>query len=103
MSTKTFLKKLSLTIGSMILMSATAQPANATDPAKTVQLELSTGGPVVIELLPEIAPKHVERIKTLASEGFYDNLTFHRVIRDFMAQTGDPTGTGRGGSNIYRK
>ncbi|MCB1681244.1 MAG: peptidylprolyl isomerase [Alphaproteobacteria bacterium] len=82
----------------MILMSATAQPANATDPAKTVQLELSTGGPVVIELLPEIAPKHVERIKTLASEGFYDNLTFHRVIRDFMAQTGDPTGTGRGGS-----
>ena len=56
-------------------------------------------GRVVIELLPDVAPKHVERIKTLTREGFYDGLTFHRVIDGFMAQTGDPTGTGSGGSD----
>ncbi len=57
-------------------------------------------GRVVIELLPQIAPKHVERIKTLARRGFYDGVVFHRVIDGFMAQTGDPTGTGTGGSNL---
>ncbi|HET6321067.1 MAG TPA: peptidylprolyl isomerase [Hyphomicrobium sp.] len=56
-------------------------------------------GKVLIKLRPDLAPKHVERVKTLAKEGFYDGLKFHRVIDGFMAQTGDPTGTGAGGSN----
>lgn len=55
-------------------------------------------GKVVIDLLHEAAPNHVERIKELANEGFYDGIVFHRVIEGFMAQTGDPTGTGAGGS-----
>ena len=58
-------------------------------------------GQVVIELLPHVAPKHVERIKVLAARGFYDNIKFHRVIQGFMAQTGDPTGTGTGGSDLF--
>ena len=53
---------------------------------------------MTIELLPDLAPKHVERIKTLARAGFYDNTPFHRVIEGFMAQGGDPTGTGTGGA-----
>jgi peptidylprolyl isomerase len=57
-------------------------------------------GRIVIELYPEVAPRHVERIKTLTRAGFYDGLTFHRVIDDFMAQTGDPLGTGEGASNL---
>jgi peptidylprolyl isomerase len=56
-------------------------------------------GRVVIELRPDLAPKHVARIKELVREGFYDGVVFHRVIPGFMAQTGDPTGTGRGGSD----
>jgi peptidylprolyl isomerase len=58
----------------------------------------TTQGKVVIELLPDVAPNHVARITDLASQGFYDGVVFHRVIDGFMAQTGDPTGTGRGGS-----
>ena len=61
-------------------------------------LTLSTGGDVVIKLRPDLAPGHVERIKGLAREGFYDGVVFHRVINGFMAQGGDPTGTGAGGS-----
>jgi cyclophilin family peptidyl-prolyl cis-trans isomerase len=57
-------------------------------------------GPVTIQLLPDVAPKHVERIKTLARRGFYDGTPFHRVIEGFMAQGGDPTGTGQGGSDL---
>jgi peptidylprolyl isomerase len=56
-------------------------------------------GPVTIRLRPDLAPGHVARIKELAAEGFYDGVVFHRVIDGFMAQGGDPTGTGRGGSN----
>ncbi len=56
-------------------------------------------GKVLVKLRPDLAPKHVERVKTLAKEGFYDGLKFHRVIGGFMAQTGDPSGTGAGGSN----
>jgi peptidylprolyl isomerase len=63
-------------------------------------LSLSTGGDVVIKLRPDLAPGHVERITKLVGEGFYDNVLFHRVIPGFMAQTGDPTGTGRGGSDL---
>ena len=61
-------------------------------------MELKTGR-VVIKLRPDIAPKHVERIKELVRAKFYDNIVFHRVIPGFMAQTGDPTGTGTGGSD----
>jgi len=62
-------------------------------------LELKDG-PVKIKLRPDLAPDHVERVKTLASQGFYDGIVFHRVIPGFMAQTGDPTGTGSGGSDL---
>ena len=57
-------------------------------------------GPVKIKLRPDLAPNHVERIKTLTGKGFYDGVVFHRVIPGFMAQTGDPTGTGSGGSDL---
>ena len=71
----------------------------ASDPENTLVLE-TTKGRVVIELRPDLAPGHVERIKTLARQGFYDGVPFHRVIEGFMAQTGDPTGTGAGGSDL---
>ena len=64
----------------------------------TLTLTLSTGGDVVIKLRPDLAPGHVERITELAKDGFYDGVVFHRVIPGFMAQGGDPTGTGMGGS-----
>jgi len=64
-----------------------------------VYLDLKDGR-VTIRLRPDLAPKHVARIKTLAGQGFYDGIVFHRVIDGFMAQTGDPTGTGRGGSDL---
>ena len=76
----------------------TATAAKAADPDNTLVIELSSGGNVVIELLPDVAPKHVARVKELAKSGFYDGIVFHRVIPGFMAQTGDPTGTGMGGS-----
>ena len=65
----------------------------------TLVLNLDSGGDVVIRLRPDLAPGHVGRIKELVGEGFYDGVVFHRVIPGFMAQGGDPTGTGRGGSN----
>ena len=68
--------------------------------ANTLTLTLSSGGDVVIKLRPDLAPGHVERIATLAREGFYDGVVFHRVIPGFMAQGGDPTGTGMGGSKL---
>jgi len=71
----------------------------AADPENTLVLE-TTKGRIVIALRPDLAPKHVERLKTLARRGFYDNVVFHRVIEGFMAQTGDPTGTGTGGSDL---
>jgi cyclophilin family peptidyl-prolyl cis-trans isomerase len=72
----------------------------AEDPANMLVLDLSTGGRVTIRLYPEIAPAHVERIKTLTRQGFYNGVIFHRVIDGFMAQTGDPKGTGQGGSEL---
>ena len=68
------------------------------DPENTLIMELDTG-PVTIKLRPDLAPGHVARIKELAREGFYDGVVFHRVIPGFMAQGGDPTGTGSGGSD----
>ena len=67
------------------------------DPENTLHIHLKSGR-VVIELKPDLAPKHVERVKMLAREGFYDGTPFHRVIEGFMAQGGDPTGTGTSGS-----
>ncbi|MFC3174342.1 peptidylprolyl isomerase [Novosphingobium bradum] len=70
------------------------------DPDDVLYLDLSNGGRVAIRLMPAWAPGHVERIKTLARQGFYNGIIFHRVIEGFMAQTGDPTGTGQGGSQL---
>jgi cyclophilin family peptidyl-prolyl cis-trans isomerase len=70
------------------------------DPSNRLTLELSNGGTVVILLRPDAAPAHVERVKTLVRQGFYNGLTFHRVIPGFMAQGGDPKGTGDGGSSL---
>ena len=67
------------------------------DPENTIYLDLKDGR-VVIRLRPDLAPTHVAHIKKLTREGFYDGIVFHRVIEGFMAQTGDPTGTGTGGS-----
>ena len=67
------------------------------NPEDTLILE-TTKGDIVVEMRPDLAPNHVARIKELARQGFYDGVPFHRVIEGFMAQTGDPTGTGTGGS-----
>ena len=83
--------------GAILLMTASTA-AKAADPDNTLVIELSSGGQVLIELFPDVAPKHVARVKELAKAGFYDGIVFHRVIPGFMAQTGDPTGTGTGGS-----
>ena len=82
-------------------VAAPALPRAATDadPENTIYLDLKQGR-VVIQLLPEVAPKTVAQIKTLARQGFYDGTPFHRVIEGFMAQGGDPTGTGTGGSKL---
>ena len=71
----------------------------AATPEDTLIIETSRG-PVTVELRPDLAPNHVARIKELARQGFYDGVVFHRVIDGFMAQTGDPTGTGTGGSDL---
>ena len=79
----------------------TATPAPvAPDLENVLVLDLSTGGRVTIQMYPTDAPTHVERIKTLTRQGFYNGIVFHRVIDGFMAQTGDPTGTGQGGSEL---
>jgi len=72
----------------------------AANPANKLTLELSNGGTVVILLRPDLAPHHIAQIQTLVRRGFYDGLTFHRVIPGFMAQGGDPKGTGEGGSDL---
>lgn len=104
------LRKYFLTFSALFLVSFAAHaqeaeeqaPAPASVPAEEniLHLDLSTGGRVTIQLFHAIAPKHVERIKMLARQGFYDGIIFHRVIEGFMAQTGDPTGTGTGGSSL---
>ena len=80
-----------------LLAFASLAHAQAPDPQDTLVIELKTGR-VLVRLRPDLAPKHVERVKELARDNFYDGHKFHRVIDGFMAQTGDPTGTGTGGS-----
>ncbi len=77
-----------------------APPPTAPDLENMLVLDLSTGGRVTIQMFPAIAPAHVERIKALTRKGFYNGVVFHRVIDGFMAQTGDPKGTGEGGSDL---
>ena len=80
-------------------ISASSNDAQAFDPENTLYMDLEQGR-VVIEMRPDLAPKTVARIKQLVREGFYDGLTFHRVIAGFMAQGGDPKGDGTGGSGV---
>jgi peptidylprolyl isomerase len=75
-------------------------PPPPLQPENAWHLDLSTGGRVTVQLRPDVAPGHVERIRTLTRMGFYDGIAFHRVIEGFMAQGGDPTGTGAGGSPL---
>ena len=83
------------------IMPSIIAPANiVANKADHLFLQLSTGGTVEIVLRPDLAPHHVERIQTLVRRGFYNGLSFHRVIPDFMAQGGDPKGTGEGGSDL---
>lgn len=96
---------LAAVFGAQVAAAQEAAPAasaapTAPDPENILHLDLSTGGRVTIQLFPQTAPGHVERIKTLARKGFYDGVIFHRVIEGFMAQTGDPTGTGQGDSDL---
>jgi cyclophilin family peptidyl-prolyl cis-trans isomerase len=79
---------------------AAVVPDPVPTPDNLWHLQLSTGGEVVVQLRPDKAPNHIVRIKTLTRAGFYDGLLFHRVIEGFMAQTGDPQGTGQGGSPL---
>jgi peptidylprolyl isomerase len=78
---------------------ASRASAGNLDPQNTVYLDTKDGR-VVIRLRPDLAPKHVAQVKTLVKRGFYDGIVFHRVIEGFMAQTGDPTGTGTGRSDL---
>ncbi len=86
---------MALLLAAGLFLAASGARAGSAD--NTLYMDLKDGR-VVIELRPDLAPKHVERIKKLVKEGFYDGLTFHRVITGFMAQTGDPKGDGTGGS-----
>ena len=93
-----FLKSLAAALVAVsFAVAAVSQPADAAGDTLVIQLK---SGKVVIKLRPDLAPKHVARVKELAAKGFYNGLKWHRVIGGFMAQTGDPTGTGMSGSDL---
>ena len=92
-------RKFLFSIAAATLLSSFAGTAGAADKENTLYIDLKDGR-VVIEMLPNLAPKHVAQIKKLAREGKYNGVAFHRVIEGFMAQTGDPQGTGMGGSDL---
>ena len=94
-----FLGKLLAVIAAGFLFLAAPAGAQTTDPENTLLMKLKDGT-VTIQLRPDLAPNHVARLKELTRKGFYDGVVFHRVISGFMAQTGDPTGTGMGGSDL---
>ena len=96
---KLFTSLLFLTSIFLFMSESMAKSVNKTDAENILYIDLKQGR-VVIEMLPKIAPNHVNRIKTLARQKFYDGVVFHRVIDGFMTQTGDPTGTGMGGSKL---
>ena len=109
MSLRSIFSKLTILLLSIVAaalspaMAQTAAPVSAPtapDLENMLVLDLSTGGRVTIPMFPAVAPAHVERIKTLTRQGFYNGVVFHRVIDGFMAQTGDPKGTGQGGSEL---
>ncbi|MEZ5933423.1 MAG: peptidylprolyl isomerase [Alphaproteobacteria bacterium] len=94
------MRRLAYLFWSLVLAMTIANGSTeAADLENLIYLDTANGR-VVIELRPDLAPKHVEQIKALTREGFYDGIVFHRVIDGFMAQTGDPTGTGTGGSDL---
>lgn len=87
-------------IAAALMFSSVMGASAASNEGKNMYVIELKDGPVVVELHPEKAPEHVKRFKELADEGFYNGVVFHRVIDGFMAQTGDPTGTGTGGSKL---
>jgi peptidylprolyl isomerase len=93
------MKKFRLLLAAAFILPLAAESASGADLENTLYLDLKDGR-VVIQLRPDLAPKHVARIKELVRKGFYNGLVFHRVIDGFMAQTGDPQGNGTGGSGV---
>jgi peptidylprolyl isomerase len=93
--TRNLLLSLTLIFGALTMA---PKPTQAADLENTLYMDLKDNCRVTIEMRPDLAPKHVKRIKELVRQGFYNGVPFHRVIEGFMAQTGDPTGTGTGGS-----
>jgi cyclophilin family peptidyl-prolyl cis-trans isomerase len=93
------MKVLTALFAALLLLAPFAASAQELDPENTLLMQLASGT-VVIRLRPDLAPNHVARAKELARAGFYDGTPFHRVIEGFMAQGGDPTGTGMGGSDL---
>lgn len=91
------IKCLAAAVAVLTFGAVAAVPAHAAGDNLVIELK---SGKVVVKLRPDLAPKHVERVKTLAEQGFYNGVKWHRVIDGFMAQTGDPTGTGMGGSKL---
>jgi len=91
--------RLLICLGLALIADTASSQAQAPDPQNTLVIETSKGN-ILVKLRPDLAPKHVAQVKRLAKEGFYNGIVFHRVIAGFMAQTGDPTGTGTGGSKL---